>query len=141
VRFARENGARSVILESPILDWVSTIKATCARSGLPAWTGVLAVPWLTCQPLARLIGLGKPVRLRRFNWVARASEIAVPMLVLHGLADTSSPFAVSVRVERLRPDVVHLELFDADHTMTWNSDCERWRAVLSSWLASRSVAG
>jgi pimeloyl-ACP methyl ester carboxylesterase len=65
VHFARANGARSVVifgwsmgaaialhlavepevrgivaglvLESPVLDWASTINANCARSGLPAW--------------------------------------------------------------------------------------------------------
>ncbi|MBG6215125.1 MAG: hypothetical protein LH475_03270 [Cryobacterium sp.] len=35
-----------------------------------------------------------------------------------------------------RPDVVNLEDFDAEHTMSWKSDCERWRAVISSWRTS-----
>lgn len=169
VRFARENGARNVILfgwsmgaaialrlaaaselrgiivglvlESPILDWVSTIKANCARSGLPAWTGVLAIPWLNFRPLARLTGLANPVGLRRFDWLARAGELTVPTLILHGTLDTSSPFEISARLGALRPDIVDLEAFDADHTMSWNSDRERWRAVVSSWLASLSAAG
>lgn len=162
VRLARENGARSVVLfgwsmgaaialqlaaepelrgivaglvlESPILDWVSTIKTNCVRSGLPAWAGVLAVPWLSFRPLARVIGLRNPVPLRRFNWIARADEITRPVLVLHGIADASSPFAMSALVEGLRPDVVELECFEADHTMTWNSDPVRWRTTVATWL-------
>ena len=95
VRFACENGARSVILfgwsmgaaialrlaaepklrgivaglvlESPVLDWVSTIKVNCARSGLPAWTGALAMPWLMFRPPARVTGLANPVGLRSFG--------------------------------------------------------------------------
>ncbi|WP_241985494.1 S9 family peptidase [Cryobacterium sp. TMT1-21] len=163
VSFARENGARSIILfgwsmgaaialqlaaepelrgivaglvlESPVLDWVSTIKANCTRSGLPAWTGALAIPWLNVRPLARLVGLASPVALRAFNWVARAGELTVPTLILHGKFDTSSPVEVSTRLRALRPDIVDHETFDAEHTMSWNSDRERWRAALQSWLA------
>ncbi|MGP5054972.1 hypothetical protein ACTXJ3_07745 [Brachybacterium paraconglomeratum] len=29
---------------------------------------------------------------------------------------------------------VTLELFEADHTMTWNSDPKRWRSTVKSWL-------
>jgi pimeloyl-ACP methyl ester carboxylesterase len=167
VRFAGENGAGSVILfgwsmgaaialqlatepklrgivaglvlESPILDWVSTIKANCTRSGLPAWTGMLAVPWLDFWPLTNLIGLNNPVDLRRFDWISRANEMSVPTLILHGTLDTSSPFELSTRLRELRSDIVDLEAFGADHTMSWNSDPERWRAVVSSWLASLAL--
>ncbi|WP_241987540.1 alpha/beta fold hydrolase [Cryobacterium sp. MDB2-33-2] len=163
VRFARENGARSVILfgwsmgaaialqlatepefhgvvaglvlESPVLDWVSTINANCARSGLPVWTGALALPWLNIRPLARMTGLANPVDLPRFDWIARADELTVPTLILHGTLDTSSPLTLSARLRALRPDIVDLEVFEADHTMTWNSESHRWRAVVSSWLA------
>ena len=163
VRFARKNGALSVILfgwsmgaaialqlavepkirgviaglvlESPVLDWVSTIYANCARSGLPVWTGALATPWLSFRPLARMTGLANPVGLRRFDWIARADELMVPTLMLHGTLDTSSPFEFSTRLRSLRPDLVDLEAFDADHTMSWNSDRERWRAAVATWLA------
>lgn len=168
VRFAREKGAKRVILfgwsmggaialqcaadpefaglvaglvlESPVLDWVSTIKTNCARAGMPAWTGALAVPWLNFRVLARVTGLANPVAVRRFDWIARADELTVPTLILHGTFDTSSPLELAARLRELRPDIVHLGVFDADHTMTWNSDCDRWHAVLSSWLATR-VAG
>ncbi|MEC5185638.1 pimeloyl-ACP methyl ester carboxylesterase [Cryobacterium sp. MP_3.1] len=169
VRFARENGARSVILfgwsmgavialqlardpepgvivkglvlESPVLDWVSTIRANCARAGLPAWTGTLALPWLSSWPLARLTGLPKPLTLSRLNWIARADELTVPTLILHGRQDSSSPFEVSNRLGERRPDIVDIEPFDADHTMSWNSDHVRWRTALHAWLTSPATTG
>jgi len=169
VNYARENGARSVVLfgwsmgaaialqlaadpkvrgivtglvlDSPILDWVATLKANCTRAGLDGWTGALAAPWLTWAALTRRIGLAKPVDLRNFDWIARADELTLPTLILHGTLDTSSPFGLSARLRALRPDIVGLEAFEADHTMSWNSDRDRWRAVLSSWLASLAVAG
>jgi pimeloyl-ACP methyl ester carboxylesterase len=123
-----------LVLESPVLDWVSTIKANCKRSGLPAWTGALAVPWLDNRQLSRVTGLSAPVRLRRFDWITRADELAAPTLILHGSADTSAPIGVSERLRDRRPDLVQLERFDADHTMTWNSNPERWRASVATAL-------
>ena len=168
VRFARENGARSVVLfgwsmgaaialqlaadpefrdlitglvlESPVLDWVATIRANCARAGLPEWTGVLAVPWLSIPTLARVMGLASPIALRRFDWIARADELTVPTLILHGALDSSSPFELSTRLRELRPDIVDLQAFDADHTMGWNSDPQGWEAVVSSWLVRSMTA-
>lgn len=123
-----------LVLESPVLDWVSTIKANCKRSGLPSWTGALAVPWLDNRQMSRITGLDAPVGLRRFDWITRADELAAPTLILHGSADTSAPIGVAARLQDRRPDLVRLERFDADHTMTWNSDPERWRASVTAML-------
>ena len=123
-----------LILESPILDWRATIMANCARAGIPAWVGSLAVPWLKSRRLSRLTGLRSPIDLDRFDWNARAEELATPTLILHGRGDTSSPFVNSSRLWALRPDLVNLEKFDADHTMSWNADGALWRAAVSTRL-------
>ena len=168
VDYARENGAGSVflfgwsmgaaialqladdpklrgivtglVLDSPIVDWVATLKANCARAGLPAWTGALAVPWLSSRPLARLIGLANAIGLRGFDWIARSQELTVPTLILHGTLDTSSPFELSTCLRTLRPDVVDIESFDAEHTLSWNSDHEYWRSIITIWLAAAPAA-
>ena len=163
VNYARENGARSIILfgwsmgaaialqlvadpkvrgiitglvlDSPILDWVATLKANCAWSGLPAWTASLAVPWLNSRSLARLIGLANSIDLRNFDWIARADELNTPALILHGALDESSPCELSRRLRKTHPDVVDLQIFESDHTMSWNSDRAFWRLTVLSWLA------
>jgi pimeloyl-ACP methyl ester carboxylesterase len=132
---------KGLVLESPVLDWDATIKANCERSGLPTWAGTLALPWLNVRQLAHLTGLANPLALSRFDWIARAEELSVPTLILHGTLDTSSPFRLSTRLRQLRPDIVDLEAFEADHTMSWNSDRERWRAVLHTWLTSQAALG
>lgn len=130
----------ALVLESPVLDWVATIKANCARAGLPAVAGLLALPWLTSRLLARAVGLPASIPLRDLDWIARSHELAVPTLILHGENDDSAPAAVSRKLAALRPGLVQLELFDAEHTMTWNSDQERWRSTVVAWLtAERQV--
>ncbi len=126
----------ALVLESPVLDWVATIKANCARAGLPAAAGLLALPWLSSPLLARSVDLHGSIPFRELDWIARAQELAVPTLILHGEDDDSAPSAVSRKLAVLRPDLVRLELFDADHTMTWNSDQDRWRSTVAAWLTA-----
>ncbi|MEI5582295.1 MULTISPECIES: alpha/beta hydrolase family protein [unclassified Agromyces] len=127
----------ALVLDSPVVDWVATIRANCVRSGLPAWAGGLAQPWLDRPALARLVGLPNAIGLGRFDWVARATEIRVPTLILHGTFDSSSPFDAVARLRDRRPDLVELETFEADHTMNWNSDPDRWRLAVRTWLSPR----
>lgn len=35
------------------------------------------------------------------------------------------------------PDLVALETFDADHTLAWNTDPDRWQTTVTSWLQNR----
>jgi pimeloyl-ACP methyl ester carboxylesterase len=128
----------AVVLDSPVLDWSAAINANCARVGLPSWFGFLAGPWLRNRVLSELAGLEAPIPLDRFDWVERSADLSVPTLILQGTGDSSAPFAVSSRVAELRPDLVRYELFRADHTMTWNSDPERWQCTVREWLACRT---
>ena len=129
-----------LVLDSPVLNWVEVIKANCARSGLPPAAGPLAVPWLTFGPFARMVGLTSGVPLREFDWVQRASELTVPTLILHGTGDDSVPIRASEALRDRRPDLVELESFDAGHTLAWNSDPDRWRTAVSSWLSNHVSA-
>jgi pimeloyl-ACP methyl ester carboxylesterase len=119
-----------------VLDWTETIKANCARSGLPGGAGLLAVPWLAVDPLARMVGLPRSIPLRRFDWVIRAADLAIPTLILHGMRDSSAPIRLSQALRDRRRDIVTLETFDTDHTLSWNSDPERWRSAVTTWLGT-----
>lgn len=124
----------ALVFDSPVLDWTETIKANCARSGLPAAAGHLAVPWLSAGRLASIVGLPEPVPLRQFDWIARAAQLTTPTLILHGTRDNSAPIRLSQALRDRGPDIVTLETFGADHTLAWNSDPERWRSAVIAWL-------
>ncbi len=126
----------ALVLDSPVLDWTETIKANCARGGLPGGAGFLAIPWLGAGPLARMVGLPAPILLRDFDWIARVAELTTPTLILHGMRDSSAPIRLSQAHRDRRRDTVTLETFDADHTLSWNSDPERWCSAVTTWLGT-----
>lgn len=125
-----------LVLDSPVLDWTEVIKANCIRSGLPAAAGSLAIPWLTLRPLARMVGLPERIPLRSFDWTVRAEELTAPTLILHGTNDNSVPIQLSQALRDSRPGLVTLEVFEAGHTLSWNSDPDRWQSAVIAWLAA-----
>lgn len=129
-----------LVLDSPVLDWVEVITANCKRAGIPHGAGLLAVPWFSVGPLARLVGLPARVPIREFDWVTRADDLSVPTLILHGSPDDSVTVTTSLALAEQRADLVQLETFEAGHTLAWNSDSERWRSSVSAWLSERLLA-
>lgn len=126
----------ALVLDSPVLNWTEVIKTNCTRSGLPAAAGHLAIPWLTLHPLVRAVGLPGRIPLRSFDWAARSADLTTPTLILHGTGDDSVPIRLSQDLRDARPGLVELESFDAGHTLCWNTDPDRWREEVTSWLKS-----
>lgn len=123
-----------IVADSPVLDWRATLEANCSRAGVPSWSAHLAYPWLTHKLLARTIGLDRALDLDALDWTP-PGRLKIPMLILQGSADQSTPWQVARDVAETNP-MVDLELFDdADHTMSWNSDPERWRSGTTDWLS------
>ena len=130
-----------MVLESPVLDWVEVIKTNCARHHLPTHAGLLAIPWLTLRPLSRMIGLPTTIPLREFDWIARATDLTAPTLIIHGKADDSAPIRLSQKLRTLRPDLVELKTFNASHTQSWNTDPARWQSTITQWITTHIKPG
>lgn len=139
-RNRRPGAIVAVVLESPVFDWPATIRANCARAGLPASAGWLALPWLSVTPMARLVGLPLGLPLWRSSRASRERP-RVPTLVLQGSADTSVLPDVVEDIARRHPHELAMHVFEAAHTMTWNSDPERWRSTVSTWLSEHASFG
>ncbi len=122
-----------VVADSPVLDWRATLEANCSRAGLPSWSAHLAYPWLTHRLLARTVGLHRPLDLNALDWT-RPGRLKIPLLILQGCNDRSTPWQVAAEFAASGPLITHV-IFDADHTLSWNSDPERWRSRAADWLS------
>jgi alpha-beta hydrolase superfamily lysophospholipase len=117
---------RGVILDAPMLDLGSAIDHGVRQRGLPVF----------------LSGIGKFLAQVRFdvdwkalNYLSRASELDVPILLFHGDADTVVPVETSDALAHARPDLVtYHRVPEATHARSWNIDPEKYEAAVRKFL-------
>jgi pimeloyl-ACP methyl ester carboxylesterase len=69
------------------------------------------------------------------DWVSRAGELHVPVLVLHSDDDEFVPSGPSRRLAQARPDLVTLvSSRHARHTKEWNVDPAAWDTAVARFL-------
>ncbi|MGH9467761.1 MAG: alpha/beta hydrolase family protein [Terriglobales bacterium] len=121
---------KAVILDAPALDWSAIFNFLAHEAGYPR---------LLAQGVLRMLCLRSGTHLRRMNALTatrRTGGPAQPVLLLHGTADTTVPFAVSARFASEWPRRVSLVAVEgAGHDETWNVDPQRYERALSSFLA------
>ncbi|WP_307807494.1 alpha/beta fold hydrolase [Naasia sp. SYSU D00948] len=130
-----------VVLESPVVNWVETLLYQGEGMSLPGpvKSGVLTL--LSSRWARPLTGQAHPIDLARLDFVARAGELDVPVLVLHSDDDGYVPSNGSRELAAARPDLVTFVGFEtARHTKLWNFDRERWESSIAAWLAERAAA-
>jgi alpha-beta hydrolase superfamily lysophospholipase len=130
-----------IVLESPVVNWVDTLLYQGEAMSLPGpvKSGVLTL--LSSRWARPLTGQEHPIDLARLDFVTRASELEVPILVLHSDDDGFVPSNGSRELAAARPDIVTFEAFDgARHTKLWNYDRQRWNGAISTWLQARDQA-
>jgi fermentation-respiration switch protein FrsA (DUF1100 family) len=73
--------------------------------------------------------------LGRMDWVARADEITVPVLIIHSEDDEFVPVGPSRLLAQARPDLVTMTpVRGARHTAEWNLDPQGWDAAVARFL-------
>ncbi|MDR6980175.1 pimeloyl-ACP methyl ester carboxylesterase [Streptomyces sp. 3330] len=133
LRAAADSGLRDLVsglvLDSPVLDWRTTVRALAAARHTPGALLPLAVraaegrTGLHAGPGGHGGAITDPDRLR------------VPTLVLHGPDDTVAPWSASRRLARLRPELVSLHTVPhAPHGAMWNPDPEAYEEALRRFL-------
>lgn len=117
-----------LVLDGPVISWRSTLDFQAGLRGLPtliSWAGGV----VTEQRLG--IDLGD------FDWIARADELDVPILIFHGPDDNFVPWEPSRDLAELRPDIVTLVQVDrAGHTRSWNTEPELYERTVTEFVAS-----
>lgn len=131
-----------VVLESPVVDWLSVLRFQAAAAGLPPAVRDAALAVLGSGRASSWVGLAEPIDFERLDIVARSAELSIPLLLLHSDDDGYVPSDASIALAVARPDVVRLERFAvARHTKLWNHDPERWERAIRVWLADHELAG
>jgi pimeloyl-ACP methyl ester carboxylesterase len=133
-----ENAAviRGLILESPVVDWVPTLNYQAAQLRIPKPVGQLAAGLISQPWSSRLTGQDAPIALDRLDFVARAAELDVPILLLHSADDGFVPPDASRALAAARPDIVTYDEFTvARHVKLWNYDPDRWNSDIGGWLS------
>jgi alpha-beta hydrolase superfamily lysophospholipase len=127
---------RGLILESPVVDWVPTLNYQAAQLRIPKPVGQMAAGLISQPWSSRLTGQDAPIALDRLDFVARAGELEVPILLLHSADDGFVPPDASRALAAARPDIVTYDEFTvARHVKLWNYDPDRWNAAIGGWLS------
>ncbi|WP_354225690.1 alpha/beta hydrolase [Arthrobacter bambusae] len=131
-----------MVLDAPVFDWRTTLAANAKAAGLPRPLVRLGFTILRSKALRWVTGLAEPIRLDSLDWLARATELDKPVLVLHGEKDDITPVEASKKAASLRPDLVKLVEFESvGHSLEWNIDSEKWERSVEEWFHGLPLAG
>ncbi|WP_353508894.1 alpha/beta hydrolase [Intrasporangium sp.] len=125
-----------VCLDSAVIDWDAVLRHHGRLNHLPGPLVRMARGLMGSRRGRALVGLIEPIDLAHTDWVARADELDVPILLIHSTGDTVVPFGPAAALAGRRPDIVRFEPWElARHCREWNYDPERWESVVSSFVA------
>ncbi|MCU1446614.1 alpha/beta fold hydrolase [Cryobacterium sp.] len=140
-RASHDGRLLGVVLESPVIDWADVVayQALLLRLPAPVVRGALVVMG---RRWGRIVtGLHLPIDFPRLDFVARADDLSVPILILHSDDDGYVPSAPSRKLAERRPDIVTLVPFaGARHTKLWNYDPAAWNGAMLGWLTELASA-
>ncbi|WP_431072536.1 alpha/beta hydrolase [Microbacterium phyllosphaerae] len=130
-----------LILESPVVDWRTVLRFQAREAGMRAPLPDLAMSALSVPLTARLSGADDAIPFDRLDMVARAEELAVPILILHSDDDGFVPADASHALQEARPDLVTMPRFTvARHTKLWNYDQAGWSDAITGWLRAQGFS-
>jgi uncharacterized protein len=122
-----------VVLDSPNINFGATVTHVAARRKIPLIG--LPVP-SSLAWVAKTIGSWRlGVDWQEIDYVSRADQLDLPILIFHGTEDQSVPIETSRDLAEARPDLVTLVEFEgAEHVGSWNVDQERYEEELQLFL-------
>ena len=117
---------RGAVLDAPMLDFNATIDLGLRGRGIVRLLG----------PIGKYMAqLRFGVRWSELDYVSRAGELAVPILLFHGDKDDTVPIETSDALARSRPDIVqYVRCEDTLHVGCWNQNRGLYETALRDFL-------
>jgi alpha-beta hydrolase superfamily lysophospholipase len=129
------DAVRAVILDAPMLDFRRTVELAAQDRSLPV-VG-LPIPSTLVATSTWLAGTRFDLDYSAIDYVARAGELTVPVLILMGTDDTTVYPDSARELAAARSDLVTLVEFPgASHVRSWNIDTPRYTDTVNDFLAS-----
>jgi pimeloyl-ACP methyl ester carboxylesterase len=124
-----------VCLDSAVLDWHAVLAHHGRLNHLPGPLVRVSKALMGSGRARHLVGVREPLDLGRTDWVTRADELRVPMLVIHSDGDDFVPIGPAIALAERRLDLVRFERWQqARHCREWNVDPERWERVVTEFI-------
>lgn len=125
-----------MVLDGPVVDWYNVLDHQARKNFLPTPVARLTLDMIT-RPWARpFTGLETPLDLDRMDWIRRAAELSVPVLLIHSADDEFVPVGPSRALAGVRSDLVTMPAWDkARHTKEWNVDPVKWNDDVANWMS------
>jgi pimeloyl-ACP methyl ester carboxylesterase len=115
------------IMDSPALNLGAIIEQESRTRGVPglvARLGRMAIGWRS------------NLEWRALNYLSRADELGVPVLLFHGDRDKTVFVETSDAFAEVRSDIVtYVRATDVDHVRSWNADGAKYEAEVREFLA------
>ena len=123
----RAQVVRGVVFDSPILDLEALVDEMTSDRGIP---GILAAVGKT------IVRIRFGLEWSQLNHLARAGEFdpSLPILLMHGTADTISPITAADTFADALPNVAYERFGGASHAALWNHDTLRYEESLARFL-------
>lgn len=135
IRSKHQDVIRGLVLESPVVDWRTTLRYQGDHLHLPESMQRSVLRILGTPRLSAITGQAEPIDFDALDLVRGASQITVPILILHSDDDGFVPSTASHALAEALPDLVEFEVFSvARHTKLWNIDPERFDRSIREWL-------
>ncbi len=126
-----QGSGRGLILEAPVADMREVIQLRSGEAlpiGGPIGDSMLAVG-------RAVVWLRTGLDFDTVDYVDRADELDVPVLLFHGNADDTIPYEVGASLAEARPDLVEFHPVDnAAHVRAWNEGPDDYAATVTSFL-------
>jgi dipeptidyl aminopeptidase/acylaminoacyl peptidase len=141
LRTAHPDVIRGLVLESPVVDWRTTLRYQGDHLHLPQPMQDIVLQILGGPRLSVITGQAEPIDFDALDLVKGADKIRVPILILHSDDDGFVPSTASHALAEALPDLVEFEVFSvARHTKLWNIDPERFDRTIRGWLSRLPLA-